>query len=319
MSRLVGAFLVLALVAWGITTVGSDDGLVPPAAGAPLAPIDAPGVPRDVAVYDGLGTWVDMFDFHPALAGDPPPVTPDSVEVMAGIGVRTLYLQVANDDGETVGVVDDELVGDFLVRAHATGIRVVGWYLPRFGDVERDLAFVEAMHRFEHEGHRLDGIALDVEWTGDVAEHDDRSARLLDLARRARLTLGDDALGAIVLEPVLVEDVNPNLWPGFPYEGLADVVDVFLPMGYWTNRLAESGWQDGFLYTEANLERLRSHVGDAPVHAIGGVADSAAIADYAGFARAARDQDVVGISVYDFDTTVSSAWEELLAPAPEAG
>jgi len=310
-SRLIAAFLVLAAVAWGITSMRADDVVVPPAAGAPLTPIDAPGVARDAAVYGGLGTWVDIFDFDPTTAGDPPPVTPDSVDVMAGLGIRTLYLQAANDDGGEVGIVDEELVGQFVQRAHEAGVRVVGWYLPRFADVSRDLAFIEAMSEFEYEGHRLDGIALDLEWTQSVADHDERSARLLDLTERTRELLGDDALGAIVVEPLLVEDVNPDLWPGYPYADLADLVDVFLPMTYWTNRDSESSLRDGFVYTEANLQRLRSEVGDVPIHAVGGVADAAVVTDYAAFARAAREQGAVGVSVYDFNTTVSSAWEEL--------
>ncbi len=312
-KQLLGFFVVLALLAWGITSVRGDDGLVPSAASGSLAPIDAPGVVRDVAVYDGLGTWVDVFDFDPATAGDPPPVTPDSVETMAGLGIRTLYLQAANDDGGEVGVVDEELVGEFVRQAHEAGVRVVGWYLPRFGDVARDLAFIEAMSDFEYEGHRLDGVALDIEWTQSVADHDERSARLLDLTQQARTVVGDDALGAIVLEPILVEDVNPNLWPGFPYAGLAEIVDVFLPMTYWTNRDAESGLRDAFAYTDENVQRLRERAGrDVPVHVIGGVGDAATPADYGEFARAAIEQDTVGRSVYDFNTTVSSAWEALV-------
>ena len=36
--------------------------------------------------------------------GSPPPVTPESVDDMAALGVRTLYLQVVNPDGDAADV-----------------------------------------------------------------------------------------------------------------------------------------------------------------------------------------------------------------------
>lgn len=314
MTRLLATFGFLAVVAWAISGAGGDPVVVEEP--DRNDPIDAPGVARDVAVYGGVGTWVDIFDFDPATAGPNPPVTPASVETMAALGVDTLYLQAANDTDEEPDVVEPELLGEFLVRAHEEGVRVVGWYLPRLGDVERDLAFVDAIADFEADGHRFDGIALDMEWTGTVDDAELRSLALVDLSQRARAALGEDALGAIVLEPVLVEDVNPNLWPDFPYADVAEAADVLLPMSYWTNRTEESGFRQGFAYTDENLRRLRAVVGDDyPIHAIGGVADAATVTDYVGFAAAATDHGVTGVSVYDFHTTASSAWAELGAPS----
>ena len=82
-------------------------------------------------------------------------------------------------------------------------------------------------------------------------------------------------LGAIVLEPVLLEDVNTAYWPDFPWKKLAPFFDVWLPMSYWTNRTESSGWNDGFRYTSENIRRVRTNLGDrnAVVHVIGGIAD----------------------------------------------
>lgn len=317
MAKLVGSLLVLVLLAWGISR-GSEP--FPPeileSATAPAEPIEAPGVERDVAVYEGLGTWADIFDIDAGRAGGTPPVTPDALPDMAGVGVRTLYLQAADESVDDPGVFDPDLMGEFLLGAHAAGVRVVGWFVPRHGDVERDLAFLEAVATFEHEGHRFDGVALDIEWTQTEPDHAARSAAAVELTAQASEFLGGDALGAIVLEPLLVEDVNPNLWPGYPYAEVADNVDVFLPMSYWTNRTSASGLRDGSVYTTGNVEALRAHVGDdVPVHVIGGVGDATTTADLQGFATAAFEQEAIGLSLYDWNTTLSSAWDGLRGPA----
>ena len=98
-------------------------------------------VQRTTDVYAGLGTWVDVFDFDPAYQdGAEPAVDEDDVDAMAGAGVRTLFLQAARLDARSPeGIADRAALGELLVRAHQHGIRVVGWYLPRFGDVAADL------------------------------------------------------------------------------------------------------------------------------------------------------------------------------------
>jgi hypothetical protein len=267
------------------------------------------GVARDVDVYAGHGAWVDVYDFAPQVlaagASDVSAVVDaDDLDAMATAGVRTLYLQAAFDSGGDPDVVDPEAVGAFLMGAHERGLRVVGWYLPRFTDVDRDLAHLRAVADFEADGHRFDGVAVDIEWTDGVADSGERSARLVELSRRLAADVGDDALGAIVLPPVQIDVVNPGLWPDFPWRDLGRYYDVWLPMGYWTERRADSGYRDGAAYTGENVERLRRHLGDpeAEVHAIGGIAENATAADLAGFVAELRATGAIGGSVYDWAT-----------------
>ena len=100
-------------------------------------------------------------------------------------------------------------------------MKVVAWYLPHFADVDRDLRHVRALHEFRSGGQKFDGIALDIEWTSDVKDTGKRNDALLELARRTRSLVTSMPLGAIVLEPVLLEDVNQNYWPNFPWKKLA--------------------------------------------------------------------------------------------------
>jgi hypothetical protein len=274
----------------------------------------APGALRP---YQGLGTWVDVYDYVPGFQdeGEPPAVTAASIDDMAALGVRTLYLQAAQDDPRSPDdTIDRALLGRFLRRAHENGIEVVAWYLPRFTDVNADLRRIRALHRFESRGQRFDGLALDIEWTQGVADVEARNAALIDLSERVRKLVGDrEAVAAIVLEPVLLEVVSPEYWPSFPWKKIQPQYDVWMPMNYWTNRQEDSGYHEGFKYTEENVRRLRANLedDDAMVHTIGGIADGATPADYDGFVKASREADALGWSVYDFDTVATSAWPRL--------
>ncbi len=284
-----------------------------PGAGAAAMP------PKAVTTraFRGLGTWVDVYDYGPRFQSPDhslPAVTPASVDDMARLGVRTLYLQAAQDDTRSEGtIVDRRLVGAILRRAHSRGVKVVAWYLPHFADVGRDMRYVDALYKLRTHGERFDGIALDLEWTSDVKDPADRNRALVGLAGRARRTVTQVPLGAIVLEPVLLEDVNPSYWPAFPWKRIRGAFDVWMPMTYWTNRAESSGWRDGFRYTSENVRRLRTDLGDrdAAVSVIGGIADQASPGDIAGFVRAAKQRRSIGWSMYDYVTTSSSAWTRL--------
>lgn len=270
----------------------------------------------DVRAFRGLGTWVDVYDYVPGFRSDggPPPVTAKTVDDMAELGVRTLYLQAAQDDDRIEGAtVDPALLRAFVRRAHDNGIRVVAWYLPKFDDLPADLRRIRAIARFRVDGRGFDGIALDLEWTQGVPDPQERNAAAVKLSRQARDAVGERPLGAIALDPVLLEDVNPLYWPDYPWKRLAPSYDVWLPMSYWTNRNESSGYRDGFVYTDENIKRVRKHIDDrdAHVHPIGGIGNQALPEDYTGFVRAARERDAIGWSVYDYGTTVSPSWPSL--------
>jgi hypothetical protein len=283
---------------------------VPPAVGLP--PVSPPPL-RDVAVYRGLGTWVDAYDFSPQFQpnGAPAPVTPESVDDMAAAGVKTLYLQAAKDDVRSPGdLVNPEILGPMLIRAHDRGVKVVAWYLPKFYDVGSDLRRLLAMRDFRAGGQGFDGIGVDIEWTKDVPDPAERNVRLVDLSRRLRAEMGTAAVAAIPLPPVVIETINPRYWPGFPWRDLAPFYDVWMPMAYWTFRTQSSGWRDAYRYTEENVRRVRANLGlpGAIVHPVGGTDNKSSDADYRGFVRACLDTGSVGGSIYDWRTTPTGSF-----------
>jgi hypothetical protein len=286
----------------------------PPAVRAPAPPAPVvlgpvtPPPPRNISVYRGLGTWIDAYDFSPQYQphGGPPAVTPDSMDGLADAGVKTLYLQAAKDDTRSPGdLVNPEILGPMLNRAHARGIKVVAWYLPKFYDLDSDMRRFLAMRDFRANGEGFDGIGNDIEWTKDVPNHAERNVRLIELSRRLREAVGSATLSAIPLPPVLIETINPKYWPAFPWRELAPLYDVWMPMSYWTFRTKSSGYRDAYRYTEENVRRVRTNLGlpGAVVHPVGGTDNKSNDDDYRGFVRACIDSGSVGGSIYDWRTT----------------
>jgi hypothetical protein len=276
---------------------------------------------RDRAPYAGLGTWVDAFDFGPAYqaGGAPPPVTPAVIDDMVAHGVKTLFLQAAREDTRSPGgLVDGQLVGSMLLRAHAAGMKVVAWYLPRFRDPAVDVRNLVGLARFEVLGHRFDGVSVDIEFTDDVPDVAERNVRLVELSRTVRAQMGSDALGAIVLPPVLTEVVNPVFWPEFPYHEISSLYDVWLPMSYWTFRKQSSGYKDGFTYNEESTRRLRADLGvpSAVVHGIGGIGDAITAEDLDRFAQSLVATGAVGGSIYDWSSMTPAIRDAVSARFP---
>lgn len=279
--------------------------LAAPAAGG------ANGATRHRSPYAGLGTWVDIYDT--AYWARPQ----RTVAAMARDGVRTLYLQTGNYE-QRADLVRRRKLGRFVDAAHASGLRVVAWYLPSFLypalDARRSLAAI----RFRSpNGERFDSFALDVE-ASVVRSVPLRSKRLLRLSARLRRAVGRRyRLGAIIPSPVGIRR-HRAYWPGFPYRGLARFYDAFLPMAYSTSRVR--GTARTRAYDAADIAIIRERTGrpHVPVHLIGGIARYMGPKETAGFVRAVDDCAPVGYSLYDFSTTRPATWRALAAaPARE--
>ena len=260
-----------------------------------------------VAPYAGLGTWVDVYDWSATYTREAgPQVGPETVDLMAAEGVQTLYIQASKHDAPE-DILERDRLEAIISRAHTDGIRVVAWYLPTLVDPAADLRRLLAIASLQ-----VDGLAVDIEARNvtDVAE---RNRRLVQLSAELRAALPGRALGGIVLPPVVMEEVNPNYWPDFPWRDIAPFYDVWQTMGYWTNRKASSGWRDAYAYTMENVLRLRRNLGlpEAAVHPIGGIGDDTTPEDLAGFHRAAVESASMGGSLYDWRTTSAGLWPGL--------
>jgi len=262
--------------------------------------------PRDLVPYAGLGAWIDVFNYAPAYqpAGTDPPLTPHDLDELSRRGIKTLYLQAARwDDKMPAGIVDPPLLGAFLRHAHELGLRVVGWYLPRFVDVDLDVNRATLIHDFSWEAERFDGLAIDIEYTEGEPDVARRNDNLVQFSQRVRAVVGDEPLGAIVLSAVHLEVINQNFWPAMPYAALRALYDVWMPMAYWTLRRAP--YDDGYAYVKESVDRLRADLGDpgALMAPIGGIADTMTEAQMDNYAKALVDTGSIGGSFYNWNTT----------------
>src|SRR6266508_1707735 len=96
-----------------------------------------------LTVFRRLGAWIDVFDYAPRLqqAGTESRVTPDSIGDMAALGVKTLYVQVANPDGAPSNQLTDRVqLRALSAAAHDHNVAVVPWFLPRLVSPADDIA-----------------------------------------------------------------------------------------------------------------------------------------------------------------------------------
>ncbi len=259
-----------------------------------------------VEPYEGLGAWVDAFDWSNALGGEAPVVDERDMEAMADLGIQTVFIQTSHTGVPDQVVLEKDRLEGLVDAAHDHGLSVVAWYLPTLGDVDGDLERLLASAELD-----VDGLAVDIESTA-VTDPVERNARLLELNDALRLALPDQVIGAITLSAVHLQEVNRSYWPDFPWAEVAETYDLLLPMAYWSIRLPE--WRDGNRYVGENIDRIRAATGrpDLPVHVIGGIADGVTVDQVRGMLAAIEAREsVLGASLYDWATSSPQHWATL--------
>lgn len=252
-----------------------------------------------------LGAWVDLYDYSldPAAA----------IADMDARGVGTLFIQTSRYSRPT-DVEDSAYLEQWVEAAHAAGMRIVGWYLPGYADLDRDVRRTVAIARFRtSSGQSFDGIGVDIEYKAEVDYDLGRfNAGIVTHLRRVRASVGLVAVGAIVPSPVAMA-IRPESWTGFPWGGIARYSDAVMPMAYWSYRhdCDTDPSHCAYGYTTGNIAESRRLTAGLPVHDIGGVGDSVTAAEVADFVRGARDGSAYGGSLYDYRTTQASFWPEL--------
>ncbi|MGH2717849.1 MAG: hypothetical protein ACRDJU_04640, partial [Actinomycetota bacterium] len=212
--------------------------------------------------------------------------------------------------------------GELIDEAHAQGLKVVGWYLPGFGndatDVQRSLAVLT--YTSPGGGH-FDGFAADIEDHGDTATTAQFNSGIIAYAQalRAAVPVGT-ILGAIVPDAKNNERA-PAHWAGFPWPQIADNFDVILPMSYWSVTKSPSSCLstqvDVTSYMNQVVSTTDSLMGQSkPLAPMGGIADcdtAKEISEYVGVLQATG---AIGGGLYDFPTLqarsdATGLWSEL--------
>ena len=300
--RTLAALVAAALGALTLAWVVSDDD--PDEADAVRAELAAEA--WTLAPYEGLGAWIDVYDWTDEFTNGDPSVGLDDIDRMAELGIDTVFLQTAHDRSAAPGVIDGDRVEALIERAHERGLHVVAWVLPPLVDLDADLRRLTDSAELP-----VDGLGVDIE-SVEVADVADRNRRLLELTDRLRTEVGPDkALGAITPSAVHLQVVNPAFWPAFPWAELADAYDVIQPMAYWSIR--DAALRDGERYVGDNIDLIRTATGDAdiPIHPVGGIADSISMEQVAGMVRAIEARAALGGSLYDWATSNDDQWRAM--------
>ena len=258
--------------------------------------------------WQGVGTWVDIYDWTNAKTGGHPRIGLPDIVHMAQAGVQTLYIQTSYASSSTDVTEADRLRG-IVYTAHANHMAVVGWYLPTLTDLDGD--FRRIMTSIQ--SLPLDGYGIDIE-SRDVADTAARNHVLVTLSQALRAALGNNrVLAAITPSPVQIQVVNPRFWPDFPWGEIGRLYDLIAPMSYWSDRRGE--WRNGATLTAADIDRIRYSTGrpDMPIHFIGGIANLITLDDVVGMIQSLAPRHILGASLYDWTTSQGPEWSLLSA------
>lgn len=288
-----GALLLCVLSVLTFMTSGSVA-----TAAIPRAPEARPAI----TAFRHLGTWVDLYDYSLDPAA--------SVRTMRAHGVGTLFLQT----GRFNRIADPSMVGRWIERAHAIGMKVVGWYLPGYSEhLNNDVLRTLAIASYQSpSGQRFDALAVDIEYQGASSSRAEFNHDITTHLRRVRQRVGSSyPVGAITPAPLGME-LYPRYWRGFPWASIGRYANVVLPMGYWSYRsdCPTNSLHCPYQYTRGNILRAGRYTA-LPVHIIGGVGDSISARGVVSFVRGARDTAAYGGSLYDYRTTSRSWWSTL--------
>jgi hypothetical protein len=193
-----------------------------------------------------------------------------SVTDMAARGVRTLFLSTGRFNSSQ-DFFDEAKMAAWLDAAHAAGIQVVGWYVPGYGDLARDVRRTVAIGSYVSPGgQRFDAVGVDIERFGPLpggeVDHATFNARVVP--HLAQVRAGTAAVIAAIVPSPYTTDPGAR-WTGFPWAGIGPNSEVVVPMALWSFRSGFTAAQVKDWVTD-QIDRTQALTGRR-VHVEGGV------------------------------------------------
>jgi hypothetical protein len=187
-------------------------------------------------------------------------------------------------------------------------MRAVGWYLPGYGDMARDLRRTLAVADLvTPAGGRFDAVGVDIEAHTGIGSSNEVSrttmnSRAVEHLRAVRARTSAP-LAAITPQPTATDGAGET-WEGFPWAAVGASSDLVLPMSYWPRTCRDACVRD---YTTTNARYAASWSG-RPVHIAGRgypSADGTQVSDtdIRSYVDGAVAAGVLGGSVYDYAST----------------
>lgn len=230
------------------------------------------------------------------------------VEAATALKLSHLYVEVGESQA---GFFGRSSLDSLLPIAHSAGINVIGWVMTSLGDIPGDTALTAEIAAYRTaDGHRVDGIAADIEQNVDL---DDVKV----YAEVTRLSVGPERLLVATIWPA-------GSWMGRTYpihRVLAPVFDAITPMAYWSAEERAYSYDEVYEFVYQAVNQMRQEVGDPhyPVAVIGQMYDTFGrngIGEYSpggqeirAAMQAAKDARAVGISFFQWGTATPEEWE----------
>jgi DhnA family fructose-bisphosphate aldolase class Ia len=258
-------------------------------------------VSRVLRPAQGLGVWVDLYDY--GSRGNPP--VRSIVAIAARHNADAIWVETSRYN--TSGIAHPGALSALVDRAHAHGMKVIAWVLPRFRHVGADARRARAAANFRsRHGHRFAAVGLDIE-VSNGAKAPTRNRHLKALTNELHGAIGRPLYG--IVPPPIGFAKHPTYWPHFPWPYLGAHLDALVTMGYWSySSPAKPGH-----YTTVVVKQTRELVGvvDYPVVTAGGLAANTSPTGVRRFCRAAANVGALGASLYDLESTPSRDWKPL--------
>jgi hypothetical protein len=275
--------------------------------------------PSTLDAVRGKGAWL-------AFSGDPldddgfPNFDPERIVATArAAGLRYVELRLAYGAFDEVTPAAKATVDRLIDGLDAAGIAVVGWTVPRaaaFDDLARNVAV--AAYRTPA-GHRITGLAVDVERGEEFLGDGPRGyAALRAYLRELRAAVGPRVLLAANVEDPFLGRLDERT---YPYAEIAAAADVLQPMTYWRMLGPWDSAEKTVRAVTGSLEKLRALAGPRVALAVG--AQTAPLS-----ARGAPPPDelragietgrrlgAIGVLFYDWSGTAPEQWQAI-ADAP---
>jgi hypothetical protein len=214
----------------------------PPAATPSPAPRPATSIELATRATSGIGMYVWRWQKAGGVAS-----------VVERAKAAKINFLVVRASSQSQGVYLGDILNDLLPKAHAAGIKVVGYDPPRFEDVAADARRAVALINYRTPtGHGIDAFGADIEpaWNLLTPQNAERYGFFIRDMIGARFPLV-----AIVYPP---NQVGSRV----PYAQIAQHFDVLSPMSYWRAKTV-----DGKTFMAASVEQLKAY--GKPVSAIG--------------------------------------------------
>jgi hypothetical protein len=161
-------------------------------------------------ITSGKGTWVNIWNY--------PTDVNRFMTRLQNYHIDTIYLQINRSTTEVFK--HKQALDEILKVAHERKIKVIGWSYCYLKDIDTDVKkFTEPALYLSSEGHRLDGMAADIEenislWAVKAYTEKIKSALPKDY-------------------PLIAITFSPKIKQAYPWEYIAQNWDVIMPMVYW--------------------------------------------------------------------------------------